>query len=203
MLVAVRKRAFLAASGCALGGEVLIAMTGLICPSKAGNAGLSTAATAASHRRGRSLRWITRGSRMVSARFLTAGKQRYLVAGNKSPSTLQTDSNWRRSLRLSKKKLGKQSCPCISTTKIRLARCAFRAHYRPARRDLAALRPGSISASQRTSCQVSSVIRHAPTRGELKFGDWLAFAVASSILLLDEAKMMILKLLNYRLPRQI
>ena len=39
---------------------------------------------------------------------------------------------------------------------------------------------------------VSSLIRHAPSRGELKFGDWLAFAVASSIPLLDEAKKMIL-----------
>ena len=31
----------------------------------------------------------------------------------------------------------------------------------------------------------------------------IALAVASSILLLDEAKKLILKLLNYRLPRQI
>ena len=82
VLVAVRKRAFLAAPGCTLRGEVLPAMNGLICPSNAGKAGLSTAATAASHRQGRSPRWITRVMRMVSTRFLKAREQRFFAAGN-------------------------------------------------------------------------------------------------------------------------
>ena len=72
LLVAVRKRAFLATAGCKDTRNELAALVHPIPSSSDTNAGLSTAAADAPHRQGRSPRWITRVLRMVSRRFLTA-----------------------------------------------------------------------------------------------------------------------------------
>ena len=68
LLVAVRKRAFLAAASCNRSGNEIGPVVHPIPSSSNGNAGLSTVATDAPHRQGRSLRWITRAQHMVSRR---------------------------------------------------------------------------------------------------------------------------------------